>query len=120
VLAEPGQAHEHAQVAVDVMKKYGILEKGMELEDVQRYIEGTALRRPEQTFLLRASAGELGVALDEGFVRTHSAVEGNLFRMHKSDGAVATLAAAARDPRRVVWPKVKRRVKATLARLGLE
>ena len=28
VLAEPGAAHEHAQVSVDVMSKYGILEKG--------------------------------------------------------------------------------------------
>ena len=33
VLAEPGVAHEHAQVSVDVMNKYGILEKGMELDE---------------------------------------------------------------------------------------
>jgi hypothetical protein len=92
----------------------------MELGDVQQYIEGTALRRPEQIFLLRASDGELGGPLDSRFVRTHSAVEGNLFRMHKSDGPIASIAAAAREPRRVVWPKVKRRVKATLAKLGLE
>jgi SAM-dependent methyltransferase/uncharacterized protein YbaR (Trm112 family) len=120
VLAEPGAAHEDAQVSIDVMKRYGILEKGMELGDVQQYIEGTALRRPEQIFLLRASDGELGGPLDSRFVRTHSAVEGNLFRMHKSDGPIASIAAAAREPRRVVWPKVKRRVKATLAKLGLE
>jgi SAM-dependent methyltransferase/uncharacterized protein YbaR (Trm112 family) len=120
VFAEPGAAHEEAQVAVDVMKKYGILEKGMELGDMQRYIEGTGLRRPEQIFLFRASNGELGAPLDAAFIRTHSAVEGNLFRMQKSDGAVASIVAAAREPRRVVWPKVKRRVKATLARLGLE
>ena len=34
ILAEPGAAHEQAQVAIDAMQKYGILEKGMELVDV--------------------------------------------------------------------------------------
>lgn len=119
VLAEPGAAHEHAQVAVDVMSKYGILEKGMELADVRRYVEGTPLR-PEQIFLLRAAEQELGRVLDPAFVRTHSAVEGNLFRIRRTEGVLASVVAAAREPRRIVWPKVKRRVKAALVRLGLE
>jgi SAM-dependent methyltransferase len=120
VLAEPGAAHEHSQVAVNVMKKYGILEKGMELADVQQYVAGTPMGRPEQIFLFRADERELGARLDRVFVRTHSAVEGNLFRIRRSDGALASILAAAREPRRVVWPKVKRRVKAALVRLGLE
>ena len=120
VLAEPGAAHEHAKVAVDVMNKYGILEKGMELADVERYVAGTAMGRPEQIFLLRASDRQFGATLGPGFARTHSAVEGNLFRMQKSDGMVASLLAATREPRRVVWPKVKRRVKAAMVRLGLD
>ena len=35
VLAEPGAAHENAKASVDAMAKYGILEQGMELEDVK-------------------------------------------------------------------------------------
>ncbi len=120
VLAEPGAAHEHAQVAVDVMNKYGILEKGMELEDVQDYVAGTQMGRPEQIFLLRASERELGRTIDRVFVRTHSAVEGNLFRISRKENAGDTVRTALREPRRVMWPKVKRRVKAALARLGLE
>ena len=119
VLAEPGAAHEHAQVAVDVMSKYGILEKGMELADVRRYVEGTPLR-PEQIFLMRAAEQELGRVLDPAFVRTHSAVEGNLFSIRRTEGVLASVVAAAREPRRIVWPKVKRRVKAALVRLGLD
>jgi SAM-dependent methyltransferase len=120
VLAEPGAAHEDAQVSVDVMNKYGILEKGMELEDVQQYVAGTPLRTPEQLFLLRASQQELGKTLDRVFVRTHSVVEGNLFRIVRSETILETVTTAWRNPRRVVWPRVKRRVKAALVMLGLE
>lgn len=120
VLAEPGAAHENAQVSVDVMKKYGILEKGMELDDVQDYVAGTEMGRPEQIFLLRASEQELGRTMDRVFVHTHSAVEGNLFRISRSESLLDTAKAAWREPRRVVWPKLKRHLKAALVRLGLE
>lgn len=120
VLAEPGAAHEHAQVSVDVMNKYGILEKGMELDDVQRYVAGTSLGRPEQVFLIRATDREIGRTLDRVFVQTHSAVEGNLFRIPRNESLLHAAAAAWQQPRRVVWPKVKRRVKAALVRLGLD
>src|SRR5438067_1227600 len=46
VLVEPGGNHEHAEVSVDVMAKYGILEKGMELADVQDYAAGSGLGDP--------------------------------------------------------------------------
>jgi SAM-dependent methyltransferase/uncharacterized protein YbaR (Trm112 family) len=120
VLAEPGAAHEHAQISVDVMNKYGILEKGMELEDVRQYVAGTALGAPEQVFLLRADHREIGKTLDRVFVHTHSVVEGNLFRIARKENLLDTVTAAWRNPRRVVWPRVKRRVKAALVRLGLE
>jgi SAM-dependent methyltransferase/uncharacterized protein YbaR (Trm112 family) len=120
VLAEPGALHEHAQVSVDVMNKYGILEKGMELGDVEGYIDGTQLGRPEQVFLSRAAHRELGRTLDRAFVQTHSAVEGNLFRVSRRETVLETLESAWREPRRFVWPRVKRRLKATLARLGLD
>jgi hypothetical protein len=120
VLAEPGAAHEHTQVSVDVMNKYGILEKGMELDDVTRYVAGTPMGRPEQVFLLRAAESELGKTLDRAFVQAHSALEGNLFRIPRRETMLETVTAAWRQPRRIVWPKVKRRVKAALVRLGLE
>jgi SAM-dependent methyltransferase/uncharacterized protein YbaR (Trm112 family) len=120
VLAEPGAAHEHAQIAVDVMSKYGILEKGMELADIERYISGTPMTRPEQVFVVRASDRELGATFDQTFARTHSTLEGNLFRVWKSDGAVAAVRAAVREPRQVIWPRVKRRLKTAMVRLGLE
>ena len=92
VLAEPGAAHEHAQVSVDVMNKYGILEKGMELSDVAEYVAGTQLGQPEQIFLLRASDRELGSTSSiAAFVRTHSVVEGNLFRISRSESVLDTL-----------------------------
>jgi SAM-dependent methyltransferase/uncharacterized protein YbaR (Trm112 family) len=120
VLAEPGAAHEHAKVSVDVMNKYGILEKGMELDDVQEYVAGTQLGQPEQIFLLRSSDRDIGATIDRRFVQTHSAVEGNLFRISRKESVLDTVRTAWREPRRVVWPKVKRRVKSALVRLGLE
>jgi SAM-dependent methyltransferase/uncharacterized protein YbaR (Trm112 family) len=120
VLAEPGAAHEEAQIARDVMDKYGILERGMELEDVKSYAAGTLMGSPEQQFLLRAAEHELGRSLDRAFVRSHSVVEGNLFRIRRRETVREAAAAAWREPRRVVWPRVKRRLKAALLRLGLE
>jgi hypothetical protein len=120
VLAEPGAAHESAQVSVDVMSKYGILEKGMELDDVRGYVAGTEMGKPEQIFLLRASDAEVGSTIDRAFLRTHSVVEGNLFRIHRNQGLLDSAKTAFRNPRRVVWPKVKRRLKTALVRLGLE
>ena len=45
ILAEPGAAHEDAKVSVDAMEKYGILERGMELDDVRGYAAGHGVRR---------------------------------------------------------------------------
>ena len=44
ILAEPGGAHEDAKVSVDAMEKYGILESGMELDDVAGYAEADVVR----------------------------------------------------------------------------
>jgi SAM-dependent methyltransferase len=120
VLAEPGAEHEHAKVAVDVMNKYGILEKGMELDDIHDYADGTDMGAAEQIFLVRASQLDLGRTVDRAFVKTRSAIEGNLFRLTRRAGAREAVRSAWHDPRRVVWPKMKRRMKAALIRLGLE
>jgi len=115
ILAEPNAAHEVAQVAVDAMKKYGILEKGMELDDVAGYADGTTFR-PEQVFLVCAVEAELGARLDRTFVKDHSAVEGNIFRLVKGGRPavdVAPLLPRRRGPARLM-SGMKRRLKAAL------
>ena len=94
VLAEPGAAHEHAQVSVDVMNKYGILEKGMELEDVQDYVGGHRDGEAGADISV-ASVGARArrVRIDRWFVQTHSVVEGNLFRIIRSESLLDSLKA---------------------------
>ena len=112
ILAEPGGAHEGAKVSVDAMEKYGILERGMELDDVTGYADGTSFGPPEQLFLLRVAQAELGATLDRAFLRQHSAFDGNLFKLVK--GAPPRPPAASSVNRLV--DGVKRRVKRQLQR----
>lgn len=90
VLAEPGAAHEDAPVSIEVMAKYGILEKGMELADVNAYIAGTAFGAPEQIFMVQAQHRDLAKKVVE-IARVNSPVEGNIFRLRK-DGSRAAAA----------------------------
>jgi len=115
ILAEPGGAHEGAKVSVDAMEKYGILEKGMELDDVQGYAEGTTFGAPEQVFLLRVVQTERGAAIDEAFVKHHSALEGNLFKLVKLDSGAPPTRTAGSNVGRLV-DGVKRRVRRQLRR----
>jgi uncharacterized protein YbaR (Trm112 family)/SAM-dependent methyltransferase len=110
VLAEPGAAHESADVSVDAMQKYGILEKGMELEDVRAYARGTSFRNAEQLYVLRLANAELGIEVDATAARQHSAIEGNLFRLIKGDRR-------APSSTERIGRGLKRRLKAVL-RLG--
>jgi hypothetical protein len=112
ILAEPGGAHEGAKVSVDAMEKYGILERGMELDDVAGYAEGTSFGPPEQLFLLRVAQAELGATLDNAFFKQHSAFDGNLFKLVK--GAQRRPPAVGGVTRLV--DGVKRRVKRQLHR----
>ena len=50
----------------------------------------------------------------------HSVVENNLFRLRRGERMLDSVRRACREPRRVMWPKVKRRVKSALVRIGLE
>ena len=82
-LAEPGAAHEEAQVSVDVMKKYGILEQGMELPDV---IGTPRARRSAASSSTSWSARARPIWAQrstDSFVRAHTVVEGNLFTLVK-------------------------------------
>jgi SAM-dependent methyltransferase/uncharacterized protein YbaR (Trm112 family) len=118
VLAEPGAAHEHAEVSVDVMKKYGILERGMEIEDVSAYAAGTALTALEQIFLALGTQNDVGQPMDRAFLKGRSIVEGNLFRLRK--GGVASNVSRIGAPRRRLWPIAKRHIKRALLKVGLD
>ena len=98
VLAEPGGAHEGAAVSVDAMEKYGILERGMELDDVRGYAEGTKFGDVEQLFVLRVAHEEVGGELHDSFARSHSAFDGNLFRLVKGPRGHRARAAAGSRP----------------------
>ena len=92
VLAEPGAAHETADVSVDMMEKFGILEKGMELTDVEAYASGLPFARPEQHYVMHASAAELeqGITLPSAW--RHSIFHGNVFRLRKAGGPTPSAA----------------------------
>jgi SAM-dependent methyltransferase/uncharacterized protein YbaR (Trm112 family) len=111
VLAEPGGKHEAAQGSVDVMKKFGILERGMELADVKGYAQGTKFNRIEQVYLLRMADGEMGSEVNARFIRQHVLPGNHVFRLGKGWPANTFLARAKRG--------VKRRVKAALRRMRL-
>jgi len=118
VLAEPGGAHETAGVSVDVMQKYGILERGMEIDDVHAYAADTSLKRIEQIYLTRATAQDLGAHVDAEFLaRRNVVVDDNLFKLTKRGVAVGPVRLHAR---RRMWPLVKAHIKAAMLRVGLD
>lgn len=57
LLVEPGGAHEHAEVSIQAMDKYGTLEKGMDLTDVVGYAAGSGLGDCLQHFMQRTAVG---------------------------------------------------------------
>jgi len=86
VLAEPGREHEHAQASIDVMEKYGILEKGIETDDLKAYCEGLDFSPPEQYFVLKTSQKEKRKMLTTDFINSHSFVDCNIYVLRKSAG----------------------------------
>lgn len=52
VLVEPGEAHEHDPFSIEVMEKYGTLERGMNLDDVRSYLIGLPYYDPQEHFLM--------------------------------------------------------------------
>jgi SAM-dependent methyltransferase len=83
VLAEPGGTHEFAKVSTDVMDKYGILEKGMEKDDIINYCEGLNVLPPEQHYVVKIQDNELEKTLTPEFVYTHAHVNCNIFVVKK-------------------------------------
>lgn len=86
VLAEPGGAHEFAAVSKEVMEKYGILERGMDLEDVVEYCDGLAFSSPEQHYILKINREEQEHVLSPDFIHSHSYVDSNIYLVKKRLG----------------------------------
>lgn len=89
LLAEPGGAHEDADVSKDTMQKFGILEKGMELEDVEDYIVGAPFAPPERHFVLHASLRDLESGVTQVNAWRHSLFHGHIFRIRKDASVIA-------------------------------
>jgi uncharacterized protein YbaR (Trm112 family)/SAM-dependent methyltransferase len=120
ILAEPGAAHETAEVAVDAMAKYGILEKGMDLADVVGYAAGTGFDPPEQVFVFSTSSSDRPSRVDDEFARRHSTLHSNVYRLSKGVQEARRLARErerALQPRRSPIDRALGRARAAL-RLG--
>jgi SAM-dependent methyltransferase len=83
VLAEPPGEHEHVPAVQDVMKKYGTLEKGMELEDVRSYVKDTGLDEPVQHYIVDMLASDAGETLSPNLLKKRSFNPENLFTIEK-------------------------------------
>jgi hypothetical protein len=84
VLAEPGGAHESAAVSVDAMRKYGILERGMELSDISLYIAGSGLSNPVQHRVIEVSDPQASaMKLSADMLRTYAFTNSNLYTVEK-------------------------------------
>ncbi len=117
-LAEPAGDHEFAKVSREVMDKYGILEKGMDLEDVNGYCRGLQVEPPEQHYVLKFQHTESSGTLTPEFIRDHSYVDCNIYRIKKRLGEreqpLSTPTPAAKFTH-----KVKQKVKRILKKLLL-
>lgn len=135
VLAEPGAAHESADVSVETMAKYGILEKGMEIEDVAGYVAGAPFTPPERQYVLHASAADLERGIDRESAFRHSLVPGNIFRLRKHAAGTApesqsasslpggpgpSAPLAAREPSTGEWSPMVRRLSEELRTATLD
>jgi len=114
VLAEPGGEHEQADVSQDVMKKYGILERGMELGDVRGYAAGTSFTAIEEILLGRFNDRDTGLTVTRDVLRSRSLLEGNLFKLSRAGAADPRQPALAQR----IGPAIKRRVDRLARKLG--
>jgi len=82
-LAEPGAEHASAEAAQEVMKKYGILEKGMSLDDIKEYCAGLGFFDPEEHFIIDIPSGERKKILTKKFVQSHIYADCHFYRVKK-------------------------------------
>ena len=67
-LVEPGEAHEADPIAIEVMAKYGTLERGMNLDDVRSYVKGLPFHEPQEHFLMPMQAHTPMTELSRDFI----------------------------------------------------
>ncbi|MGD2086731.1 MAG: methyltransferase domain-containing protein [Candidatus Aminicenantes bacterium] len=108
VLAEPDGTHEYREISREAMDKYGHLERGMELEDVNEYCHGLNVISPEQHFILNIQNKEQNQRLSPDFILSHSHIDCNVFVIKKSSGE---------KPREIPLSKIKRKLKQKVKRL---
>jgi len=105
ILAEPGSNHERAQGVIDVMEKYGILERGMNLEDVRGYVQGSGFLEPAEHHVLEIDASTVAHAsLTDEFLSQHGFRSTSLFTIDKP---VATAAAPQRTTKERVMSVIR-------------
>jgi ubiquinone/menaquinone biosynthesis C-methylase UbiE/uncharacterized protein YbaR (Trm112 family) len=85
VLAEPGIEHDYHPNSIEVMKKYGILEKGMELEDIREYSEGLNFDCPGQHYLFKIEEKKPGKTLFSSFANIQPYVDANIYTLEKKE-----------------------------------
>jgi len=83
VLAEPGADHEKAEVSKEVMKKYGILEKGMSINDVDNYCQGLQTGSTEQHFIIKVKNDEQNKFISPEFIQSHVYTDCNCYVIKK-------------------------------------
>jgi SAM-dependent methyltransferase/uncharacterized protein YbaR (Trm112 family) len=90
VLLEPGGQHEEAEMSVQVMDTYGIMEVGMELADVQGYIDGIeTFGSARQVFLAPSWSDDPRQAIPASELRARSIIGWGMFVIEKGPAAVA-------------------------------
>ncbi len=108
VLAEPDGTHEYREISREAMDKYEILEKGMELEDVNEYCEGLDVIPPEQHFILDIQKKEQNQRISMDFIFSHYYIDCNVFVIKKRLGEKS---------QGVHVSKIKRKLKQKVKRL---
>ena len=86
ILSEPGAEHEHMPGVQEVMDRFGTLEKGMNLDDVVAYAQGTGFDRPQQHFVLKLEQSQAHELLSDEMIKTSSYAPANLFSIRKGGG----------------------------------
>jgi len=84
ILAEPNAAHEPHERSQEIMDKYGILERGMELADVTQYAAGSSFTFVDQVIPLRVSHHERWRRIANRFVLSHNSFVHNLFVINRT------------------------------------
>jgi SAM-dependent methyltransferase len=83
VLSEPGSNHEQAPDVQAIMDRFGTLEKGMNLEDVISYVQGTRFDKPQQHLVLKLEQGLAHKLLKHDVIDRSSYAPANLFTIKK-------------------------------------